>query len=85
MKWTRTIPILGWLFLMWGAWAAAQGRLPRSHAVRAALMIDAGLSIGAHAVQIPAAISAAQPLGHSRRRITLLTMVFGATWYRTLA
>ncbi|WP_236077708.1 hypothetical protein [Rhodococcus sp. P1Y] len=84
MKWMRVIPVLGWVYLLWGAQAVTRGRLPASRTVRSILVVDAALSVGAHAAQIPSAIRAATQLGYSERRIALMTMVFGATWYRTL-
>lgn len=78
----RSIPLLGWLFLGYGAVRAASGRPLRHPAVRAAWWLDAFLSVVVHAAQIPAALrtddGARPPLATAA-----LTMTFGMTWWKT--
>lgn len=75
----RSIPILGWAFLLLGVL-----RPFRSTTLRAIFWIDAFLSIVVHAAQIPAARRETADRGISAGRTALMTMVFGATWWKTL-
>jgi hypothetical protein len=75
----RLIPLAGWVFLGYGVL-----RPLRSRWLRAVFWIDVVLSVGVHSAQIPAARRAAAPLGYSRGRIAAMTLLFGATWWRTL-
>lgn len=78
----QTIPVLGWLFLIYGGIRAASGRPLRQPGLRAAWWVDAFLSVIVHAAQVPAAIRASQ--GDRSRAVTvLLTMIFGMTWWKT--
>ncbi|MEU3920408.1 fatty acid CoA ligase family protein [Streptomyces sp. NPDC029004] len=76
----RTIPLLGWAYL------AAWPLLPLDHVALTALWwLDAFLSVVVHAVQIPSALRAEQELATGRKpwATAALTMLFGATWWRT--
>ncbi|WP_040779823.1 hypothetical protein [Nocardia pneumoniae] len=79
----RAIPVLGWLYLVGGALAAATDRVPDSRLLRTVWWIDAFLSIVVHAAQIPAALRAAEGSGRSRLETAALTQIFGLTWWRT--
>ncbi|RMI35348.1 hypothetical protein [Nocardia stercoris] len=75
----RLIPLAGWAFLL-----AGLVRPYRSRVLQLIFWVDVVLSVGAHAAQIPAALRVAEPLGHSRRRVVVSTMIYGATWWRPL-
>ncbi|MFE3541801.1 hypothetical protein ACFXK0_02380 [Nocardia sp. NPDC059177] len=75
----RSIPILGWLFLLLGVVRPFRSRL-----LRVAFWIDAVLSIVVHAAQIPTARKVAAERGITPGRAAVMTMVFGATWWKTL-
>ncbi|MCX4515724.1 fatty acid CoA ligase family protein [Streptomyces sp. NBC_01619] len=75
----RTIPLLGWAYLV--AWPL----LPWDHGALTALWwVDAFLSIVVHSLQIPSALRAEQELATGRGpwMTAALTMLFGATWWR---
>lgn len=78
----RMIPILGWLYLAFGAGRALRGRPLRHPLARAAWWLDAVLSVVVHAAQVPAAVRVA---GGDRSPLAtaLLTMTFGMTWWKT--
>ncbi len=76
----RAIPLAGWAYL------AAWPLLPWNHPALTALWwLDAFLSVVVHAAQIPAALRAEQELATGRRpcATVALTMLYGATWWRT--
>ncbi|MGW6425650.1 hypothetical protein ACWF82_23515 [Nocardia sp. NPDC055053] len=75
----RSIPVFGWAFLVLGVI-----RPFRSPLLKAAFWIDVVLSVGVHAAQIPAARRVATERGISARRAAVMTMLFGATWWKTL-
>ncbi|TCJ99637.1 hypothetical protein [Nocardia alba] len=75
----RSIPVLGWLFLIVGV-----VRPFRARWLRVVFWIDAVLSVGVHAAQIPAARKVAAQRGISGRRAAVMTMLLGATWWKTL-
>lgn len=77
---SRVIPMLGWGYLLLGAVAAATGRAPQHRGLRAVWWVDAFLSVVVHAVQIPAAVRAAEAEGGSRLETIVMTQVFGMTW-----
>ncbi|MFC9895710.1 hypothetical protein ACFVMC_18655 [Nocardia sp. NPDC127579] len=77
----RTVPILGWIYLLGGLVAALAGRTPRNRVLRALWWVDAFLSIVVHAAQIPAALRAAD--GANPLRTAVLTQIFGLTYWRT--
>ena len=78
----RTIPILGWIFLAYGALTQLRGHRLRHPLIRAAWWIDAFLSLIVHPAQIPAALRRAD--GHRSRPATAaLTLIFGMTWWAT--
>ncbi|MGW2187723.1 fatty acid CoA ligase family protein [Streptomyces sp. NPDC001667] len=76
----RTVPLLGWAYL-----AAYPLQPHRNKTLTALWWLDASLSLGVHAAQIPSALRAEQELATGRKPWTTagLTMVFGATWWRT--
>ncbi len=78
----RTIPIVGWIFLFAGPERVPAGRTLRRW-LRALWWIDAALSVGVHAAQIPAALRAAEGSGRSRPHTAVMTQIFGLTWWRT--
>ncbi|WP_227983515.1 hypothetical protein [Nocardia spumae] len=75
----RLVPIAGWLFLLAGPVIATSGR----RWLRTLWWIDAVLSVGVHAAQIPAALRAAEHSGRSRLHTAVMTQIFGLTWWRT--
>ncbi|MGC4990330.1 hypothetical protein [Nocardia salmonicida] len=75
----RSIPVLGWAFLIVGLLRPFRSRL-----LRVAFWIDVVLSVGVHAAQIPAARKVAAERGISSGRAAAMTMLFGATWWKTL-
>ncbi|MFD3746196.1 hypothetical protein [Nocardia sp. NPDC058633] len=75
----RSIPIAGWVFLIVGVVRPFRGRL-----LRIAFWIDVVASVGVHAAQIPAARKVAAERGISAGRAAAMTMLFGATWWKTL-
>ncbi|NLE79166.1 MAG: hypothetical protein GX610_06205 [Rhodococcus sp.] len=79
----RAIPLLGWLYLAYGAVRAVGGNPIRHRVLRIVWWIDAFLSIVVHTAQIPSAVREGDKRGHSRARTALLTFVFGLTWWKT--
>ncbi|MFE7722459.1 hypothetical protein ACFU44_25840 [Nocardia rhizosphaerihabitans] len=75
----RTIPVLGWAFVILG-----MVRPFRSRLLKIAFWIDLALSVGAHLAQIPAARRVAAERGIGPGRAAAMTMLFGATWWKTL-
>lgn len=75
----HAVPIAGWLFLLAGPAARSSSR----RWLRALWWIDAVLSIGVHAAQIPVALRAARGSGRSRLYTAVMTQLFGLTWWRT--
>jgi acyl-CoA synthetase (AMP-forming)/AMP-acid ligase II len=76
-RWTRLVPIAGWLFLFYGV------LFPFTHwALRAIWGIDLVLSVGVHALQLFAAVPAGKRAGYPLPTIVLNTMLFGATWWK---
>ncbi|WP_446226014.1 hypothetical protein ACTWPB_13665 [Nocardia sp. IBHARD005] len=75
----RSIPVVGWVFLIVGV-----VRPLRARWLRVAFWIDVVLSVGVHAAQIPAARKVAADRGISARRAAVMTMLLGATWWKTL-
>lgn len=75
----RSIPVIGWIFLIAGV-----VRPFRARWLRVAFWIDVVLSVGVHAAQIPAARKVAAERGISGRRAAVMTMLLGATWWKTL-
>ncbi|MBP1162925.1 hypothetical protein ABIC28_000460 [Rhodococcus sp. PvR044] len=74
----RVIPVLGWIYLVAGLIRPSGNRV-----ARALWWIDVVLSVGAHAAQIPAALKEGRARGHSDVKIAAMTMLLGATWWRT--
>ncbi|WP_405485903.1 hypothetical protein [Nocardia sp. NBC_00511] len=79
----RAIPVLGWLYLVFGLLAAATDRAPANRLLRAVFWIDAFLSVVVHAAQIPAALRATANTEHSAVRTAVMTQIFGLTWWKT--
>ncbi|WP_167486198.1 hypothetical protein [Nocardia terpenica] len=79
----RSIPILGWLYLLAVLLGVLLGRPPRSRWLRTLWWADALLSTVGHAAQIPAALCADEPAGRSRVETVVMTQLFGLTWWRT--
>ncbi|GEM30754.1 hypothetical protein NN3_17610 [Nocardia neocaledoniensis NBRC 108232] len=75
----RSIPVFGWAFLLLGVVRPFRSRL-----LRVAFWIDVVLSVGVHAAQIPAARRVAAERGIAPGRAAVMTMLFGATWWKTL-
>lgn len=74
----RAIPIAGWIYLVVGLVR------PFTHRVtRVVWWIDVVLSVGAHAAQVPAALKEGRARGHSDAKIAAMTMLLGATWWKT--
>ncbi|MFZ3475800.1 fatty acid CoA ligase family protein [Streptomyces sp. 4.24] len=80
----RLVPLAGWVYLLGGAvWAATAGApdVPLLHWLWWA---DAVLSTVGHAVQIPLALPRGPAAGYGRAATAGLTMLYGATWWRSL-
>ncbi|HEY2514339.1 MAG TPA: AMP-binding protein, partial [Polyangiaceae bacterium] len=77
--WTRALPIAGWLFLLYGLFFP----LPYA-ALRALWVIDLVLSVGAHGLQLFAALPAGKRAGYPTASIVFFTMLYGATWWKLL-
>ncbi|WP_280342099.1 hypothetical protein [Nocardia neocaledoniensis] len=75
----RSIPVFGWAFLLLGLVRPFRSRL-----LRVAFWIDVVLSVGVHAAQIPAARRVAAERGIAPGRAAVMTMLLGATWWKTL-
>ncbi len=75
----RLVPIVGWLYLLYGV-VVGFGH----PALWALFWIDAFLSVVVHAAQIPMAWRRARQCGYGKAATAALTMLFGATWWRTL-
>ncbi|MET8626998.1 fatty acid CoA ligase family protein [Kitasatospora sp. NPDC004669] len=76
----RAVPLAGWAYL------AARPLLPRDHPLLTALWwLDVFLSVVVHAAQTPAALRAEREraTGRGPWATAALTMLFGATWWRT--
>lgn len=75
----RLIPILGWVYLVVG-WCRRDAPVAQRYPLlRAVWWIDLALSVGAHGLQVPAAVRKVEP-GGDRLRAGVRTMVFGMTW-----
>ncbi|MFE3825871.1 fatty acid CoA ligase family protein [Streptomyces sp. NPDC059092] len=74
----RAVPLAGWAYLLAGP------VLPNHPVVRALWWADAFLSVGVHAAQIPAALPRGRAAGYGGAATAGLTMLYGATWWRTL-
>ncbi len=80
----RIVPLAGWAYLAVGAvWAATAG-VPDLPVLRWLWWADAFLSIGMHAAQIPLALRRGREAGHGTAQVVGRTMLYGATWWRTL-
>lgn len=80
----RIVPLAGWAYLVGGAVWAAAGGVPDVPVLRWLWWIDAFLSIGVHAAQIPLALPRGRAAGHGTASVVGRTMLYGATWWRTL-
>ncbi|MEU2448608.1 AMP-binding protein [Streptomyces sp. NPDC012765] len=80
----RIVPLAGWAYLAGGAVWAAIGSAPDVPVLRWLWWIDAFLSIGVHAAQIPLALPRGRAAGHGTAAVVGRTMLYGATWWRAL-
>ncbi|MEV7584710.1 AMP-binding protein [Streptomyces erythrochromogenes] len=80
----RIVPLAGWAYLAGGAAWAAAGGVPDVPVLRWLWWADAFLSIGVHAAQIPLALPRGREAGHGTASVVRNTMLYGATWWRTL-
>ncbi|MFJ6048783.1 fatty acid CoA ligase family protein [Streptomyces sp. NPDC092307] len=80
----RIVPIAGWAYLVGGAVWVAVGEVPDLPVLRWLWWADAFLSIGVHAAQIPLALPRGREAGHGTASVVRNTMLYGATWWRTL-
>ncbi|WP_314245086.1 fatty acid CoA ligase family protein [Streptomyces sp. DSM 40907] len=80
----RIVPLAGWAYLVGGAVWAATGEVPDLPVLRWLWWIDAFLSIGVHAAQIPLALPRGREAGHGTASVVGRTMLYGATWWRAL-
>ncbi|WP_405495268.1 fatty acid CoA ligase family protein [Streptomyces sp. NBC_00096] len=80
----KLVPLAGWAYLIGGAVLAATAGAPELPVLQWLWWIDAVLSIGVHAAQIPLALPRARAAGHGRAATVALTMLYGATWWRAL-
>lgn len=80
----RIVPLAGWAYLVGGAVWAAAGGVPDLPVLRWLWWADAFLSIGVHAAQIPLALPRGREAGHGTASVVRNTMLYGATWWRTL-
>ncbi|MGP3691584.1 AMP-binding protein [Streptomyces sp. IBSNAI002] len=80
----RIVPLAGWAYLVGGAvWAAAAG-VPDVPVLTWLWWADAFLSVGVHAAQIPLALPRGRAAGHGTAHVVGRTMLYGATWWRSL-
>jgi len=75
----RAVPVLGWAYVILGIVRPFRSRL-----AKLAFWIDLALSVGAHLAQIPAARRVAAEHGIGPGRAAAMTMLLGATWWKTL-
>ncbi|MFC4063632.1 fatty acid CoA ligase family protein [Actinoplanes subglobosus] len=75
----RLVPLAGWAFLGYGM----LGPMPHP-ALWALWWIVAFLSVVVHLLQLPIALPRARRAGVTTLRAAVMTMVFGATWWRGL-
>ncbi|WP_329154036.1 fatty acid CoA ligase family protein [Streptomyces sp. NBC_01456] len=75
----RAIPLAGWAFLLLGA-----VRPFHSPVLTALWWADAFLSVVVHAAQLPQALPRGRAAGRGTAATVGLTMLYGATWWRTL-
>lgn len=80
----RIVPLAGWAYLVGGAVWAATGGVPDLPVLRWLWWVDAFLSIGVHAAQIPLALPRGREAGHGTASVVGCTMLYGATWWRAL-
>ncbi len=80
----RIVPLAGWAYLVGGAVWAATGGVPDVPVLRWLWWVDAFLSIGVHAAQIPLALPRGRAAGHGTASVVGRTMLYGATWWRAL-
>ncbi|RXS83373.1 hypothetical protein EST92_14645 [Streptomyces sp. TM32] len=75
----RAIPLAGWAYLLLGA-----VRPFHSPVLTALWWTDVFLSVVVHAAQIPSALPRGRAAGRGTAATVGLTMLYGATWWRTL-
>lgn len=75
----KFIPVLGWIFVFAGPF------LELNRAWTILYWITVYLSTFAHLIQIPKALPYGEIFGYSKKETALWTMVFGATFWKTLS
>ncbi|GGM60063.1 peptide synthase [Longimycelium tulufanense] len=73
------VPVAGWLFLLYGV-----VRPYRAPLLRKLFWVDAFLSVIVHSAQIPLALRRARKAGFTRTSVVWRTLLYGATWWRSL-
>jgi acyl-CoA synthetase (AMP-forming)/AMP-acid ligase II len=73
------VPILGWLFILYGLIFPFE-----NVALRAIFWVDILLSVGVHGLQLSLSLPAGKRAGYSTPKIVLYTFLFGATWWKFL-
>ncbi|MFT3716358.1 MAG: hypothetical protein QM774_10550 [Gordonia sp. (in: high G+C Gram-positive bacteria)] len=79
----RAVPVTGWALLFWAFYRWYTWRPVTSPALRRLVAADAFASIVLHTAQIPAAWKSPAGRERSRASTALLTLIFGATWWKT--
>jgi acyl-CoA synthetase (AMP-forming)/AMP-acid ligase II len=75
----RIVPVAGWTYLAYGLAA------PFDHpALWTLFWVDAFASVVVHGVQLPTGVRRGRLAGYPAARSALLTVAFGATWWRAL-
>jgi acyl-coenzyme A synthetase/AMP-(fatty) acid ligase len=78
------VPVAGWLFLLYGVLAhTTAGGLPHP-ALTVLFWVDVFLSVVVHGLQVPFALRRARHAGCPTGTSVLLTLLLGATWWRSL-
>ncbi|MFF0220216.1 fatty acid CoA ligase family protein [Streptomyces vinaceus] len=75
----RAVPLAGWAYLLLGA-----ARPFQSGVLTVLWWADAFLSIVVHTAQLPAALPRGRAAGRGAMATVGLTLLYGATWWRTL-
>ncbi|MBF6331775.1 hypothetical protein IU452_25040 [Nocardia transvalensis] len=76
----RSVPLLGWAYVLAGLVVALLGRAPAGGLLRASWWVVAVLSTVGHAAQIPSALAADRLAGRPRLETVAMTQLFGVTW-----
>lgn len=78
-RWLMLVPSAGWIFILYGIVCPLDGLL-----LKVTWWTDVILSIGAHGLQLFAALPAGRMAGFTRSASVLYTFLFGATWWKSL-